>query len=262
MNLDINIGDILLGGRFKNKRIKVKSIGTDELGQPIFNKKRKLLSVRIEKKLPKEMQSSKTKENNMNKQAYLEEMYRSAFEDELEKIATPFFGKKKNTIPTYKPAPVDPLRQKIESDLSRAGLYENVYSPSMNKAESALSAGYKGKRYGANEWDYAMSQVNKSKALKAIGKKHGVKIKINDTGPAENAWKFEFQKQALLEEVYSSAFEDELDKIASQACPGSKIRSKGMGRGLGYGKGEGPIGNPVKNKEDILEELLKKMKTK
>ena len=27
-------------------------------------------------------------------------------------------------------------------------------------------------------------------------------------------------------------------------CPGSKIRSKGMGKGLGTGKGKGPIGKP------------------
>lgn len=31
-------------------------------------------------------------------------------------------------------------------------------------------------------------------------------------------------------------------------CPGSKIRSKGMGRGLGRGKGKGPIGVPYKKK--------------
>jgi len=32
-------------------------------------------------------------------------------------------------------------------------------------------------------------------------------------------------------------------------CPGSKIRSKGMGRGKGYGKGKGPIGIPYKAKK-------------
>jgi len=86
MNIDINIGDILLGGRFKNKRIKVKSLGTDKLGQPIFNKKPKLLSVRIEKTLPEDMKSSKTREEKMGKKAYVEEIYNSAFSDELDKI--------------------------------------------------------------------------------------------------------------------------------------------------------------------------------
>ena len=91
ITLPINIGDIILGGKFKNKRIEVKSIGTDELGQPIINKDRKLLSVRIEKKLPEGMWSSKTlaekyKEKDMNKESALQEVYDSAFNDELEKI--------------------------------------------------------------------------------------------------------------------------------------------------------------------------------
>jgi len=31
-------------------------------------------------------------------------------------------------------------------------------------------------------------------------------------------------------------------------CPGSKIRSGGVGRGLGRGKGKGPIGRPYRSK--------------
>ena len=37
MKLDIKVGDVLLGGKFKNKRIVVKEIGKDELGQPTIN---------------------------------------------------------------------------------------------------------------------------------------------------------------------------------------------------------------------------------
>ena len=89
MKLDINIGDVLLTGRFKNKHTKIKSLGRDELGQPTFNKGKKLLSVRIEKRLPEKMWSSKTlaekykpKEKDMDKKAY-----ENAFVDELNKIA-------------------------------------------------------------------------------------------------------------------------------------------------------------------------------
>ena len=32
IDLDIEVGDILLGGKFKNKRVEVKEIGVDELG--------------------------------------------------------------------------------------------------------------------------------------------------------------------------------------------------------------------------------------
>lgn len=123
MHIPLNVGDVVLGGRFKNKRIEVKSLGTDEIGQPIFNKGRKLLSVRIEKKLPEGMWSSKTlakkykdkdmkktssgdmlqyfqdnpkklkeylerkRKKKMNKQALLKESYYSAFKNELEKIS-------------------------------------------------------------------------------------------------------------------------------------------------------------------------------
>lgn len=50
LDLDIEVGDTLLGGRFKNVPMVVKEIGTDELGQPTVNG-RKLLSYRIKKKM-------------------------------------------------------------------------------------------------------------------------------------------------------------------------------------------------------------------
>lgn len=33
-------------------------------------------------------------------------------------------------------------------------------------------------------------------------------------------------------------------------CPGSKIKSKGLGRGKGYGRGKGPVGVP-RDKKDV-----------
>jgi len=63
--VDIKEGDILLAGKFKNKRMEVEEIGTDELGQPTVNGQ-KLLAVRIEKKLPEDMKSAKTKEEGLN----------------------------------------------------------------------------------------------------------------------------------------------------------------------------------------------------
>jgi len=52
IKLDIEKGDTLLGGKFKNVPIVVEEIGTDELGQPTVNG-RKLLAYRIQKKMPK-----------------------------------------------------------------------------------------------------------------------------------------------------------------------------------------------------------------
>tara|TARA_R110000824_G_scaffold21466_12_gene79959 strand:- start:685 stop:897 length:213 start_codon:yes stop_codon:yes gene_type:complete len=60
--LDIEVGDVLLGGRYKNKRIVVKKIGTDDLGQPTINGD-PILKFRIEKHLPDEKKSKKTLES-------------------------------------------------------------------------------------------------------------------------------------------------------------------------------------------------------
>ena len=63
LKLDIKKGDILLGGRFKNKRMEVKKISTDDMGQPTVNGK-KLLNFRIEKHMPEDKQSKTTREKN------------------------------------------------------------------------------------------------------------------------------------------------------------------------------------------------------
>ena len=57
--LDIEVGDVILTGRFKNKRTVVKKIGTDELGQPTINGM-KALNFRIEKLMPKSKWSKKS----------------------------------------------------------------------------------------------------------------------------------------------------------------------------------------------------------
>ena len=44
--LDVKVGDVILGGRFKNKKIVVKSIGKDEHGMPTING-RKVVNFRI-----------------------------------------------------------------------------------------------------------------------------------------------------------------------------------------------------------------------
>jgi len=49
MELPIEVGDVILGGRFKNKKIVVKEIGKDEYGDPTVNG-RSVLNVRLVKK--------------------------------------------------------------------------------------------------------------------------------------------------------------------------------------------------------------------
>jgi len=58
--LDLEIGDTILRGKFKNKPIVVKDFGVDDKGQPTINGK-KMLSFRIKKLIPKK-KSIKLKE--------------------------------------------------------------------------------------------------------------------------------------------------------------------------------------------------------
>ena len=53
VTIDLRVGDVILTGRFKNKREVVKTIGVDGLGQPTVNGK-PMLKFRIEKTMPKE----------------------------------------------------------------------------------------------------------------------------------------------------------------------------------------------------------------
>jgi hypothetical protein len=61
LELDIEVGDVILTGKFKNKRKVVKDFGKDDLGQPTINGT-KALNFRIEKLMPKEKWSKKSKE--------------------------------------------------------------------------------------------------------------------------------------------------------------------------------------------------------
>ena len=66
IDLDIEVGDILLGGKYKNKRTVVKEIGEDDIGQPTINGK-PLLNFRIEKQLPDSKKSKQTLEDEKEK---------------------------------------------------------------------------------------------------------------------------------------------------------------------------------------------------
>ena len=61
LDIDLDVGDVILTGRFKNKRTIVKKIEKDDLGQPTINGM-KALSFRIEKLMPKKKWSKKSLE--------------------------------------------------------------------------------------------------------------------------------------------------------------------------------------------------------
>ncbi len=59
--IDVKVGDVILTGRFKNKRTVVKSIGKDKYGHPTINGK-SILKFKIEKQLPVKKRSAKTRQ--------------------------------------------------------------------------------------------------------------------------------------------------------------------------------------------------------
>ena len=61
LGLDLEVGDVILTGKFKNKRKVVKDFSTDDLGQPTVNGM-KVLTFRIEKLMPKNKWSKKSRE--------------------------------------------------------------------------------------------------------------------------------------------------------------------------------------------------------
>ena len=68
MNIDLQIGDTILTGRFKNKKVVVKEFGVDDKGQPTVNG-RPMLKFRIKKLIPGQEESpiSEIIKRNINK---------------------------------------------------------------------------------------------------------------------------------------------------------------------------------------------------
>jgi hypothetical protein len=66
LELDVEKGDIILTGRFKNSPQKVETMGTDKLGQPTING-RKALTFRIEKLMPKSKQLPKSASDDLTR---------------------------------------------------------------------------------------------------------------------------------------------------------------------------------------------------
>ena len=82
IKLDVEKGDVILTGRFKNKRKIVKTIGTDRFGQPTINGK-SILKFKIEKHMPKNKMSAKTRKE-MNEMRGLRRTIRRIIAESLE----------------------------------------------------------------------------------------------------------------------------------------------------------------------------------
>ena len=73
IKIDLKVGDTILTGKWKNKKVVVKSIGTDEFGNPTVNGK-SILKIRIPKLYMKEQKMSK----NIKLKSLLKEAFPSS----------------------------------------------------------------------------------------------------------------------------------------------------------------------------------------
>lgn len=135
IELDIKVGDVVLGGKFKNKRIVVKTIGKDDLGQPTINGM-SLLKMRIEKLLPPEKQSKETREeaNTDMKKTVKEQVGTSLTREmaveynDLEAKATDIAHNDYSKYPEYRPGPGSNLyvwRDELNQELKRLNKRQN-----------------------------------------------------------------------------------------------------------------------------------------
>lgn len=108
LELDLEIGDVILTGKFKNKRTVIKKFGKDDLGQPTINDRP--LNFRIEKLLPKEKWSKKSQEEaDLNEARLTPDVARDTFGDYL-------FGDDRHLPvgdPEWNTAPEDALGRRL-----------------------------------------------------------------------------------------------------------------------------------------------------
>lgn len=125
ISLDIDKGDILLGGKFKNQRVEVEEFGENELGQPTVNGK-SLLNFRIEKDLPEDKMSSQTKEEIAKESGWLNKITEEAFIDEMQKISEgEVFGSPKLRMRSNKPPALSSSKPSIQK-IAEGGFVKGV----------------------------------------------------------------------------------------------------------------------------------------
>lgn len=94
IKIDLKVGDTVLGGKFKNKKIVVKDIGTDEYGSPTVNGK-SILKIRIPKLY--ERKSMKMKDIIKEEKIFISDFKKAlqyATETTPDKIKVISFGQK------------------------------------------------------------------------------------------------------------------------------------------------------------------------
>ena len=214
IQIPIEIGDIILAGRFKNKKIKVNELGTDDYGNPTVNG-RSILKIRI----PKLYQQQ---ENNMN-----EQMNPNSLEKGME--YSYFNGNDWDTV-IYKGRASDQVHhifksQKHSLTLTRNNVIRHIKPLNENKEmKTSIKENFKfsqeiasrtGLRQSAVETFLLNNNIDEFQLLQAIGQK---KIKPMDvstaiSGNPNNKFAQELVKKFALKESMKNKLDNLILKV-------------------------------------------------
>ena len=173
IKIDVEVGDTILAGRFKNKKVKVKSIGKDEHGMPTINGK-KVVNFRIPKKVDEmglvggdgviQGSSKVSKVKKMKKKGHSSVPYGSGYK----KVKEASCAKKTNTetAAEYRkrcgPRPLGQIPKINESEIKTIHSLLQKFGNSEKDATNMIRKNYKKVRrkfYGQTPRDKAMALI-------------------------------------------------------------------------------------------------------
>jgi hypothetical protein len=198
-NIDLKVGDVVLGGKFKNIREIVKNFGTNEIGQPTLNGK-SLLAFRIEKTLPNSKKSSMTLAGELDK------IKQAAFADELGNVKDWSIIRKGKKVPLTKEIAKEEKRfkqhlLKKESGMNQA--IEQIKQASFRDEMEKIGKKTHPVSEAQRKWAFAAEERGELPSGKAMA---WSRRKENKNLP---------EKTASVASIRQTAFEDELDKLAA-----------------------------------------------
>ena len=149
ISLDIKPGDVILTGRFKNKRKIVKTIGKDKYGQPTINGK-SILKFKIEKEMPKKKWSAKSRQE-LKEVKDLRKLIRNII---LEGPVKDSFEEKWYNV--------DQERNQFENDPTSTGTHhkDNLKQLHLDKAHPAIDELFENKRDLKRLWNEIIDENN------------------------------------------------------------------------------------------------------
>lgn len=158
ISIPIEIGDVILAGRFKNKKITVKEIGVDDYGLPTINGKG-IMKIRVEKLMPPKQKKNESRLEILLKRLIKEERQKllelevtdpdlerriqeyARLSDEMDRLKAELESLKKQFQPLDDE--LTAMMEQVEATGDRAIETRDLLITIKRKGYSASSVGYK-----------------------------------------------------------------------------------------------------------------------